>query len=456
MMATFSSMIHSPRLSDNENSPLDWGFSMFNGDFPLILHASSKEASLYTGSPYFFPLFVSLGSTNQVGYMDAYRTSTPLAILSLGYRYNLFSSEEFPQEGLFSTWGWRHEVFSGGLSFSPYDRSLQGYAGASFEHWAISINASSKQIGTSITLRTENTWSLGISADFDYDGSVSITIGAGISRRDYPAHALNDDQWDMLFAHRGSLLHAPENSLVAFEWALAQPQYVGIETDIRKTADGTFVLVHDSSLARYEHGFTKVSEMTSKQLKSLDMGTWFDPRFSGERVLDLLALAKIANANPSTYWLLEIKDTDWTEVDAYRFLSIIDATFEYPQRVVFYVVSHDMLPLMKRLTERPVGLQLDTVKNMLYLSDHLLPLVDEEIEDHLMQADFFTILSSKYDREQEIEDIAEQFNIPVMYWNFHDTIFGYIPKTRKQFPLGMPSIDHGSTIRDDYRPEETE
>lgn len=452
MMATYTTKLSLEGTPQSSSDQLDWGFSLFNGDFPLILHASKEEASLYTGSPYFFPLFVSLGSTNQVGYMDAYRMSTPLAILSLGYRYNLFSSKDFSQEGLFATWGWRHGVLSGGFAWQPYEHTLQGHAGASFEQWAVSVHASSENIGATMTFRTENSWSVGTSVEWDFDGSLSISVGAGISRKDYPAHSLYDEQWDMLIAHRGSLLNAPENSIPAFDWALSQPQYVGIETDIRQTADGSFVLVHDSSLARYEHGLTKVSELTRTQIKSLDMGTWFDPRFSGEKVLELAELARFSNANPSTYWLLEIKDTDWTEDDVYRFLSIIDATFTYPQRVVFYVVSHDMLPLLKSITGRPVGLQLDTVKSMLYLSDHLLPLVDEEIDDHLKEADFFTILSSKYDRQQEIEELAELFDIPVMFWNFHDTIFGYIPKTRKQFPLGMPTIEHGPTIRKDYIP----
>jgi hypothetical protein len=192
--------------------------------------------------------------------------------------------------------------------------------------------------------------------------------------------------------------------------------------------------------------------MTTDELKSLDMGTWFDDEFSGARVMDVRDLAQVANANPDIYWLLEIKDVDWTEEDAFRFLSIIDKEFLHHDKVVFYVVDERMLPIMKSITTRPVGLQLDTVKNMLFYSDHLLPLVDEEMERHLGMADFFTILSSKYDRDEEMEELAESLDIPVMYWNFHDTIFGYIPKTRKRFPLGMPTIEKGSVIKEGYIP----
>ena len=430
----------------------DLDFSIFNGDFPLLFQANASEFSLYTGSPYYFPVFLSIGSINQVGYMDPYRTKTLLSTASLGYRHNLFAAEEFHLEGFFTTWGWRYRWLSGGISYHIEERVAIGYVGISFANFSTSLMLSPQLWEVSFTLRSGNTWSLLTSLTFDEEGGPSLTIGAGISRRDIPADSLHEAHWDMLIAHRGSLQHAPENTLSAFNWAIGQPQFIGIETDVRQTADGNFVLVHDASLARYEHGFIDVATMTTDELKSLDMGTWFDDEFSGARVMDVRDLAQVANANPDIYWLLEIKDVDWTEEDAFRFLSIIDKEFLHHDKVVFYVVDERMLPIMKSITTRPVGLQLDTVKNMLFYSDHLLPLVDEEMERHLGMADFFTILSSKYDRDEEMEELAESLDIPVMYWNFHDTIFGYIPKTRKRFPLGMPTIEKGSVIKEGYIP----
>lgn len=433
-----------------DRSEHDLGIAIFNGDFPLLIHATNQEVSLYTGSPQFFPLFVSLGVTNQIGYIDAYRSSTPLALLSVGYRFNLFDVQELYHEGLFASWGWRHNHLSGGLSYHADEQKVIGNVGASFEHGAISLGASAEHVAVGFTIRTGSSWSLSTSVGLDVDGTVELSIGAGISRRDYPANALFEDDWDMLIAHRGSLVHAPENTMAAFTWALDQPQYIGIETDIRQSADGNFVLVHDPMLLRYDHGWNQVDEMTSEELKRLDMGSWFDDAFAGQRVLDLQELAQIANRHPHTYWLLEIKDTDWTEDDTLRFLSVIANNFLHPEKVVFYVVTHDMLPILKGVTGRPVGLQLDSVKSMLFYSDHLLPLLEDELEKHLDHADFFTILSTKYDRQDEMKALSERFDIPVLYWNFQDTMFGYIPKSRKQFPLGMPTIEKGPLIRSDY------
>ncbi|MCY3786231.1 MAG: glycerophosphodiester phosphodiesterase [bacterium] len=49
------------------------------------------------------------------------------------------------------------------------------------------------------------------------------------------------------FAHRGGKAHAPENSLAAFEAALASGA-TGLESDARATADGSVVLHHGSRL----------------------------------------------------------------------------------------------------------------------------------------------------------------------------------------------------------------
>lgn len=48
----------------------------------------------------------------------------------------------------------------------------------------------------------------------------------------------------LLFAHRGGMAHAPENSEAAFRFAL-ESGIGGLESDVRLTADGAAVLAHD-------------------------------------------------------------------------------------------------------------------------------------------------------------------------------------------------------------------
>jgi glycerophosphoryl diester phosphodiesterase len=51
----------------------------------------------------------------------------------------------------------------------------------------------------------------------------------------------------LVVAHRGASAHAPENTLVAFEQAVALGAG-GIELDVRATADGALAVLHDAHL----------------------------------------------------------------------------------------------------------------------------------------------------------------------------------------------------------------
>ncbi|MBR2590291.1 MAG: hypothetical protein IKE65_05145 [Clostridia bacterium] len=69
-----------------------------------------------------------------------------------------------------------------------------------------------------------------------------------------------------LIAHRGCAVEAPENTLPAFEKA-ADKGYRYVETDIRATADGVWVLSHDASLKRMTGFRGKVEEMSLAEVQ---------------------------------------------------------------------------------------------------------------------------------------------------------------------------------------------
>ena len=57
---------------------------------------------------------------------------------------------------------------------------------------------------------------------------------------------------------------------------------MGFELDIRTTKDGKLVVIHDSTLPRTTNGRNRaISEITWKELRQLDAGSWFDSRFNG-------------------------------------------------------------------------------------------------------------------------------------------------------------------------------
>ena len=52
-----------------------------------------------------------------------------------------------------------------------------------------------------------------------------------------------------VIAHRGASAYLPENTLAAYELAVAQAADM-IEVDLHRTRDGEVVVVHDAELAR--------------------------------------------------------------------------------------------------------------------------------------------------------------------------------------------------------------
>lgn len=97
----------------------------------------------------------------------------------------------------------------------------------------------------------------------------------------------------LVVAHRGFSGRAPENTLAAFELALKSGADM-IECDVRVTRDGEVVAFHDRTLDRTTNGKGRIENWTLKDLRKLDAGSWFDRKFSAERiptlseVLDLL------------------------------------------------------------------------------------------------------------------------------------------------------------------------
>jgi len=84
-------------------------------------------------------------------------------------------------------------------------------------------------------------------------------------------------------AHRGASAECPENTLVAFRRAMELGASM-IECDLQLTADGHVVVFHDWTLERTTDGTGTVRDQPLSMLRSLDAGSWKDPRYAGERV----------------------------------------------------------------------------------------------------------------------------------------------------------------------------
>lgn len=87
----------------------------------------------------------------------------------------------------------------------------------------------------------------------------------------------------VVFAHRGDLAHAPENTLPSFTQAL-QKGADGVELDAKLTSDGQVVVIHDPTVDRTTDGTGRVASLSMDEIRSLDAGAWFDKKFNSTRV----------------------------------------------------------------------------------------------------------------------------------------------------------------------------
>ncbi|MFF5127553.1 glycerophosphodiester phosphodiesterase [Streptomyces syringium] len=87
--------------------------------------------------------------------------------------------------------------------------------------------------------------------------------------RDFPS----ERQPPAVIAHRGASEDAPEHTLAAYRKAI-EDGADALECDVRLTADGHLVCVHDRRVNRTSNGRGAVSAMELSKLSALDFGSW--------------------------------------------------------------------------------------------------------------------------------------------------------------------------------------
>jgi len=90
---------------------------------------------------------------------------------------------------------------------------------------------------------------------------------------------MSRQQTPQIYAHRGARMVAPENTLPAFERALAMG-VDGIELDVHLSSDGQLVVIHDFTLEKTTNGHGLVTRQTAAELARLDAGSHFSPEYS--------------------------------------------------------------------------------------------------------------------------------------------------------------------------------
>lgn len=134
-----------------------------------------------------------------------------------------------------------------------------------------------------------------------------------------------------VIAHRGAHIGIPENTLAAYNKAI-ELRCDFVEIDIRKTKDGRFVSVHNSTVDAYVEGVSgKVSDFTLKELKELNTGKQVSPSWENERIPTLEEILQLCKGKIGIY--LDLKEPYVKEI-----VDIIK-TYGMERDVIWYLYS---------------------------------------------------------------------------------------------------------------------
>jgi glycerophosphoryl diester phosphodiesterase len=108
-----------------------------------------------------------------------------------------------------------------------------------------------------------------------------------------------------VIGHQGSCADRPGNTLTGARRAIEAGAHV-TEVDVRTTKDGVLVCLHDPEVDGTTDGKGKIADLTLAEVKKLDAGVKFDPRFAGERVPTLREVLDLARGKIGV--MLDLKE----------------------------------------------------------------------------------------------------------------------------------------------------
>lgn len=155
-----------------------------------------------------------------------------------------------------------------------------------------------------------------------------------------------------VIGHMGSCADRPGNTLLSARRAIEAGAHAS-EVDVRTTKDGALVCLHDDTVDRTTDGKGKVSELTLAEIKKLDAGSKFDPKFKGERVPTLREMLELTKGKIGL--MIDLKEE--TEEYAKRIAAEVKQ-FGEPKRLVLGVRTVEHAKLFRKLLPeaRQIGL----------------------------------------------------------------------------------------------------
>ena len=120
-----------------------------------------------------------------------------------------------------------------------------------------------------------------------------------------------------VMAHRGASTETPENTMAAFQKAIDD-----MALDVQLTSDGEVIVMHDSNAYRTTGVDENIANMTYKEVRRLDAGSWYSVEYKGEKVPGLREVLELAQGKIKLN--IELKPADNSEELARKTVALIE------------------------------------------------------------------------------------------------------------------------------------
>lgn len=150
-------------------------------------------------------------------------------------------------------------------------------------------------------------------------------------------------------AHRGASRMYPENTMAAFQGA----KELGadwIELDVQQSRDGQIFVMHDTNFMRTAGVDRNTWEMDYEEIAALDVGSFFDADFAGEKVPLLSEVIAFAQKNDMKL-NIEMKPAGYEENFEQQVADIIEAE-DFCEKCVITSQVYEVLEKMKACNSR--------------------------------------------------------------------------------------------------------
>lgn len=160
-----------------------------------------------------------------------------------------------------------------------------------------------------------------------------------------------------IIGHKGAAGYAPENTLASLQVAMDMGVDM-IEIDVHMTKDGEVVVFHDEDISRTTNGTGMIHELTLAEVKELDAGSWFSPKFAGEKVPTLREAIDLVHGNADILIDIKSKGHEFYDNFAEVIVDIIDEKEDnkewcivqsYEQEYLEHAYARDSTIKMKKI-----------------------------------------------------------------------------------------------------------